>query len=96
MVDHDDESLALLAPDHDDLYLWTRDYGSHGTVQLVVPPGTAEEWDIVWMDTYDGGKHAPVGMWTRQEGRSELTLELRLSRDDHGRWRPLILDLHVL
>jgi 7,8-dihydro-6-hydroxymethylpterin-pyrophosphokinase len=37
-----------------------------------------------------------VGMWTRQEGRSDLTLELHLHRDDEGRWRPRILDLHVL
>ena len=44
----------------------------------------------------DGGKHVAVGMWTRQERRSDLTLELRLHRDDTGRWRPQILDLHVL
>ena len=44
VVDHDDERLALLAPDAGDLYAWTRDYGRHGAVDLVVPPGMAEDW----------------------------------------------------
>jgi hypothetical protein len=95
VVDHDDHRLALLAPDAGDLYVWTRDYGRHGTVDLVVPPGTPEEWDIDWIDTHDAGKHVVVAMWTRQEGRSDLALELHLSSDDDGHWRPRILDLHV-
>jgi hypothetical protein len=96
VVDHDHERLALLAPDAGDLYVWTRDYGRHGVVDLVVPPGTAEHWDIHSTEQHDGGKHVAVGMWTRQEGRSDLTLEVQLDRDNHGRWRPRILDLHVL
>jgi hypothetical protein len=96
VVDHDDERLALLAPDVDDLYLWTRAYGSQGVVELVMPPGTAGDWDIDSTDLHDGGKHVAVGLWTRQEGRSDLTLEVDLHCDDHGRWRPRIRDLHVL
>ena len=96
VVDHDDEGLALLAPDAGDLYFWTRDYGSHGVVDLVAPPGTAEGWDINSTNPRDGGKHVAVGLWTRQEGRSDLTLELRLHCDEHRRWRPRIVDLHVL
>jgi hypothetical protein len=96
VVDHDDERLALLAPDAGDLYIWTRDYGRHGAVDLVVPPGMAEDWDIVSTDQQGGSKHVAVGMWTRQEGRSDLTLELQLDWDDQGRCRPWILDLHVL
>jgi hypothetical protein len=96
VVDHDDARLALLAPHAGDLYVWTRDYGNHGVVDLVVPPGAAEDWDIDWTDMNDGGKHVAVRMWTRQEGRSDLTLELQLHRDDDGRWRPRIVDLHVL
>ena len=45
---------------------------------------------------HDGGKHVAVAMWTLQEGRSDLTLEIRLHSDANGRWRPRILDLHVL
>jgi hypothetical protein len=96
VVDHDDERLPLLAPDAGDLYVWTRDYGSHGAVDLVVPPGTAEDWDIDSTDLHDGGKHVAVELWTRQEGRSDLTLKLRLNCDKHGRWQPPIVDLHVL
>jgi len=95
-VDHDAERLATLAPDAGDLYLWTRDYGSHGTVELVMPPGRPEEWDTEWTDMADGGKHVAVGMWTRQEQRSDLTLELWVHPDVGGRWRARILDLHVL
>jgi hypothetical protein len=96
VVDRDHERLALMAPDAGDLYLWTPDYGSYGDVELVMPPGASHEWDIDWIDKRDGGKDVAVGMWTRQEGRSDLTLELHLHRDDEGRWRPRILDLHVL
>ena len=96
VVDRVDERLALMAPDSADLYLWTRDYGSYGDVELVMPPGTPRDWDIDWTDMRDGGKHVAVAMWTRQEGRSDLTLELDLHRDDHGSWPTRILDLHVL
>jgi hypothetical protein len=96
VVDHDHERLALWAADAGDLYVWTRDYGSHGVVELVVPPGSADDWDIDSTDLHDGGKHVAVGLWTQQEGRSDLTLELLLHCDEHGRWRPRIVNLHVL
>lgn len=70
IVTHDDERLSVLAPDTGDLYHWTRDYGTHGTVDLVMPPGPAAEWDIEATDMADGGKHVAAGMWTKQEGRS--------------------------
>ena len=73
-----------------------RDYGRYGTVELVMPPGAPQDWDIDSTDTTNGGKHVAVAMWTRQEGRSDLTLELRLDRSDDGRWRQRILGLHVL
>jgi hypothetical protein len=96
VVDRDDERLAAIAPDTGDLYRWTLDYGSHGVVEVVMPPGSPQDWDTDWTELYDGGIHVAVGMWTRQEGRSDLTLELRLDRDADGRWQPRILDLHVL
>jgi hypothetical protein len=96
VVDHDDERLAQMAPDAGDLYVWTRDYGRYGVVDLVMPPGTADAWDVLSTDQHDGGKDVAVAMWTRQEGRSDLTLELQLDCDDAGRWRTRILGLHVL
>ena len=41
VVAHDDTRLSVLAPNTGDLYLWTRRYGVHGTVELVMPPGPA-------------------------------------------------------
>jgi hypothetical protein len=96
VVDHDHDRLSEMAPEVGDLYLWTRDYGKYGVVELVMPLGQPAEWSIDWADMDDGGKHVAVDMWTRQEGRSDLTLELHLHRDDTGRWRPRVLDLHVL
>ena len=34
VVDRDDDRLTLLAPDTDDLYIWTRDNGTLGDVEL--------------------------------------------------------------
>jgi hypothetical protein len=97
VVEHDDSRLSQIAPDFgDDLYMWTRDYGDYGVVELVMPPGDANEWSIDWTDMNDGGKDVAVDMWTRQEGHSDLTLELELHPDDTGRWRVQVLDLHVL
>jgi hypothetical protein len=46
IVDCDDQRLALIADDVGDVFLWTRDYGSHGAVELVMPPGPSRDWDI--------------------------------------------------
>jgi hypothetical protein len=75
--------------------VWTRDYGSHGTVELVTPPGTPADWPIELPNAHDGTKHVVVDMWTRQEGRSDLSLELELERQS-GRWATRALDQHVL
>ena len=97
VVEHDDERLSEMARDSGgDLYTWTRDYGEYGEVDLVMPPGEPREWSIRWMDLSDGRKGVDVDMWTRQEGRSDLSLELDLHPDDAGGWRPQILGLHVL
>ena len=95
VVERDQERLAAIAPDMGDLYVWTREYGSHG-VDLVLPPGEPDTWEIDAMDTVDGTKHVEVAMWTRQEGRSDLTLELTLSPGDGRSWQVRILNLHVL
>ena len=61
VVEHDDGRLSLMAPEVGDLYLWTRDYGKYGVVELVMPPGQPSEWSIDWTDMDDGGKHVAVG-----------------------------------
>src|SRR5829696_5833619 len=96
VVAHDDERLRVVAPAAGDLFEWTRDYGTYGNVKLVLPPGSPAQWSIDTTDVFDGRKHLAVEMWTKQEGRSDLTLELHLREVAPGEWEPRILDLHVL
>ncbi len=49
--------VALAAvPDGSDLYTWTRDYGSYGTVDLVMPPGPPGEWPLDSTDETEPGR----------------------------------------
>ena len=95
VVGHDHERLRVIAPKVGDLYVWTREYGSHG-VDLVMPPGSVDEWPLDICDASDGSKHVIVDMWTAQEGRSDLSLELELNEAATGVWETQVLDLHVL
>jgi hypothetical protein len=92
----DERRLAAMGADASELYTWTREYGAYGAVHLVVPPGSPSEWPIDAVDVVDGTKHVEVGMWTREEGRSDLTLEIELRETGSGAWEARILDLHVL
>jgi hypothetical protein len=96
VVGHDHERLRVIAAEGGDLYVWTRQYGSHGTVDLVMPPGSVDEWPLDICDVNDGSKHVIVDMWTDQEGRSDLSLELELRETAAGVWATRVLDLHVL
>jgi hypothetical protein len=96
VVARDDERLRVVAPDAGDLFKWTRDYGAYGDVELVLPPGTPAQWSIDTTDVFDGRKHLAIEMWTREEGRSDLTLELHLQQVAPDEWEPRVLDLHVL
>ena len=96
VVVHDQERLREIAAEVGDLYVWTRGYGSYGTVDLVMPPGSVDEWPLDVCDVDDGSKHIIVDMWTEQEGRSDLSLELGLRQAAPGVWETRVLDLHVL
>ena len=61
-----------------------------------MPPGPPTQWLIGTIDMTDGGKSVDVGMWTKQEGRSDLTLELELHEVGPDQWKATIHDLHVL
>ena len=96
VVAQDDERLRVIAPDVGDLYVWTHDYGTYGEVELVMPPRAPAEWRIDTVDAVDDGKSVDVEMWTKQEGRSDLTLELELREVAPDEWEPRILNLHVM
>lgn len=96
LVEHDRSGLEQMGAYDDgaDPYLWTRDYGQWGQVDLVMPPGSARAWSVDGSrDTEDGVVLLDVDLWTAQEGRSDLTLSLQLSP---ARDEVRIEDLHVL
>jgi hypothetical protein len=82
----------------DAFYTWAHDYGDFGDVDLVVPHGSPSDWDVDAVrvraqdrPTYD----VVVGMWTKQEGRSDLSLVVDVEHDG-SRWVAAARDLHVL
>lgn len=96
LVEHDRPALEQMGAYDDgaDPYVWTRDYGRWGEVDLVMPPGSVREWSVDGRrDTKDGVVMLDVDMWTAQEGRSDLTVSLRLHPAEA---RVRIEDLHVL
>jgi hypothetical protein len=88
---------AMKAYEHGDPYEFTRDYGRWGDVHVVMPPGDPRTWVINVTRGDDGGWVAvEVEMWTREEGRSDLTLELELERSPDGRLLAEFSNLHVM
>ncbi|HEX6533454.1 MAG TPA: hypothetical protein VF041_02585 [Gemmatimonadaceae bacterium] len=64
--------------------------------RLTVPPADAEPpLDVVPHDD-GGGWSVDVPLWTVEEGRSDLTLQLTVRRGEKGDHRIEIDDLHVL
>jgi hypothetical protein len=92
VVDRDEAALSQFWQGRpDELFRWTEDYGLWGKVDLMYPPGQPVSWDLDVTTVADGDVFIVVPMWTLQEGRSDLSLELRLHRDGTQ-----IEGLHVL
>lgn len=97
VVEEDPTRLSRLVDDADALYTWTRDYGRWDVVHLVRPPGEPRDWAIEAVNiSGETQLHVTVGMWTREEGRSDLSLEVLLSAHGSGTWAAQLLDLRVL
>ena len=77
VVERDREALDAIDAyaGGDDPYTWTRGYGRWGEVELVMPPGDPRSWEMHVMRN-EAAARVEVEMWTRQEGRSDLTLKL--------------------
>jgi hypothetical protein len=70
---------------------------SYGCTLCAPPKGWIAAIDIVPIDGRDPAKFfAAVPLWTEEEGRSDLTLELRLTESAPGAYETEVLDLHVL
>jgi len=66
--------------------------------RLVEPPVTW--WEEVTVTPVDAGDeaafHVAAPVWTLEEGRSDLTLELRLTKSGRDVYESEVLNLHVL
>jgi hypothetical protein len=98
LVEHDDDYLrASGAYDYGDPYAWTRNYGRWGDVDLVMPPGDPQTWISYAVRAYEDTRTSVgVVMWTEEEGRSDLTLELDLESRSDGTMDARFRGLHVM
>jgi hypothetical protein len=67
--------------------------------RTLVRPDLAEWWPLVEITpvTAERGKvHVAAPLWTVEEGRSDLTLELWLNEFAPQLYRPTLLGIHVL
>lgn len=77
----------------DDLLGAVRD---HGRTLIEPPPDAYRDLDVVRVrDSSRPTWSVRAPLWSREEGLSDLTLDLTISRDG-GRWDVEIVDLHVL
>jgi hypothetical protein len=95
------EEMLAHAPGSDP-YVWTRGYGRWGDVHFVMPPGDPRSWVIsVIRGDEDGPRGVDwlavdVEMWTREECRSDLTLELELRHEPDRSLKVELHNLHVM
>jgi len=62
----------------------TRDYGTYGDVELVVPPVRRGQWSIDTTDMFDGRKHVAVDRPRFQPRRSVSAAGTRCGEPDRG------------
>lgn len=70
---------------------------NYGDPLVPVPERDLESLDVVKIEGTDCPTfHVVVDLWTLQEGRSDLSLELRLTDLHEGTYDIEVLDLHAL
>jgi hypothetical protein len=98
LVDHDEVVLRDVgAYEHGDPYEETHHWRLWDHVDLVMPPGDPRTWRmrVIRVPTAHGVA-LDVEMWTEQEGRSELTLQMEMRVDADGGPLATFAHLHVL
>jgi hypothetical protein len=69
---------------------------SYGRTFVAPGVGWWQAVTVTPVHTEPGTFHAAVPLWTVEEGRSDLTLELRLREVSEGVFYPEVLNIHVL
>ena len=100
VVRRDERRLAAVLADPAaaaTFWMWADDYGFHGKLDLVMPPGPLTSWEIDAVRFDDGtGFAIDLPMWATF-GRTDLTLQLRLERaTPESSPRVVVEDMHVL
>jgi hypothetical protein len=99
LVDHDEAILRDCGAfdGGGDPYLYTRHWRLWDHVDLIMPPGEPRTWE---MGVIRDGSSLPAAivfdMWTAQEGRSDLTLEVDLVTGADGAVVVRFGGLHVM
>jgi hypothetical protein len=99
LVDHDESVLRESGAydDGGDPYMFTRHWRLWDHVDLVMPPGEPRTWE---MGVVRDGSTLPASiafdMFTAQEGRSDLTLEVHLVGSVDGALTLRFGSLHVM
>jgi hypothetical protein len=98
LVSEDAEALSAMGAyeNGSDPYLFTRDWREWDEVHLKTPPGDPRSWNISVVRTVRGTCDVDIEMWTEEEGRSDLTLQVELTRASDGSLRTTFENLHVL
>jgi hypothetical protein len=79
----------------DAFWTWADEYGDHGRLELVMPPGEIEDWDLYVLDL-DGCLAVHVEMWAEGVGQTDLTLDLELYTNEDGSARAELRDMHMM
>jgi len=98
VVDHDESFLRDIgAYEHGDPYDETRHWRFWDHVDLVIPPGDPRAWNIeVYRGVDNRWAALDIDMWTVQEGRSDLVLQIEMTTEPDGPQVIRFLRLHVL
>jgi len=78
-----------------DLSLWIRDYGPAGVTIAPLPEEAWASADAFPIDGRPGQWAVVVDLWTREEGKSDLSMEATVTESPEG-ISVVIDDLHVL
>jgi len=68
----------------------------YGNTLIPLPPEALDEVDVYPFNNDPMSCRAEVDLWTQEEGRSDLTLEVMVERRDDGGYDVSVRNLHVL
>jgi hypothetical protein len=88
VVERNFDQLSLMVrPEHqpddlEELYVWTKGWRDYDEMTLLMPPGHPRDWQIYTDNAEPDGSYrfVVVDMWTKEEGPSDLSLEMDVVR----------------